>query len=159
MWRKIRRIPPSTLRDVHTYLETGINARKSKGSRARLLKWAPYFQLSKKEMIFKSNIPPPDLVDPTTQQGLLDSNEMRIYKVIYDEKEAIEIIKLYYTTAYAGGFRGVESLYRSLAGSTIGISHSLVAKVLHTMESKQITHSANQSILHPTITTRVMERL
>ena len=67
--------------------------------------------------------------------------------MVYDENDEIKIIKFYYTEAYAGGFRGVESLYRSLAGSTIGISRSLVAKVLHTMESKQITHSANQSIL------------
>ena len=69
------------------------------------------------------------------------------------------MIQLYYTTAYAVGFRGVESIYRSLAGSTIGISRNLVAKVLHTMESKQINHSANQSILQPIVTTKVMERL
>jgi hypothetical protein len=146
MWRKIRRIPPSTLKDLHTYLQSGINARKSKGSRARLLKWASYFKLLNGKMILETNIPPPDLVDPTTQEGVLDSNEMRTYKVIYDEKEARQLIQLYYTTAYAGGFRGVESIYQSLAGSTIGISRNLVAKVLHTMESKQINHSENQSI-------------
>lgn len=159
MWRKIRRIPPSTLGDVHIYLVTGINKRTSNGSRSRLLKWAIYFKLSNKEMILETNIPPPDLIDLTTQHGVLDSNEMRTYKVVYDEKEAIEIIKLYYTTVYAGEFRELESLYRSLAGSTIGISRSLVAKMLHTMESKQITHSTNQNTSQPIITTKVMECL
>ena len=66
MWRKIRRIPPSTLKDLHTYLLSGINTRTSKGSRAQLLKWAPYFKLFKGKMILETNIPPPDLVDPTT---------------------------------------------------------------------------------------------
>ena len=84
---------------------------------------------------------------------------MRTYRVVYNDQEATKLIQQYYTTAYAGGFRGAESIYRDLAVSTIGISRSQVAMVLHHMESNQISHSANQSILQPVVTTRVMQRL
>ena len=104
-------------------------------------------------------VPPPDLTDPSTGKGLLDADEMHTYRVVYNDQEATKLIQQYYTTAYAGGFRGAESIYRDLAVSTIGISRSQVAKVLHHMESNQISHSANQSILQPVVTTRVMQRL
>ena len=58
-----------------------------------------------------------------------------------------------------GGFRGVESIYRSLSREIIGISRHQVAKASMRMESKQISHGANQSILQPLVVTRVMERV
>ena len=66
---------------------------------------------------------------------------------------------IYYTTPYAEGFRGAESIYKDLSRQTIGISRSMVEKTLFKMESTQIVHSANQSILQPIVTSAVMERL
>ena len=86
MWRKIRRMSPNTLRDLHTYLVAGINKRTSKGSRAQLLKCTPYIKLEKVEMVLETITPLPDLIDPPTKKGVLDSNETRTNKVVYDEK-------------------------------------------------------------------------
>ena len=69
------------------------------------------------------------------------------------------MIQSYYLSPYGGSFRGVESIYKGLTREIIGISREQVAKALMKMESKQITHSANQTILQPIKTSRVMERL
>ena len=45
MWRKIRRIPSDTFRDLHILLKTGINARKSRGAKARLQNWTSFLNL------------------------------------------------------------------------------------------------------------------
>ena len=59
MWPKIRRIPPSTLQDLHTLLKTGINPHTSGGSKASLLQWAPYFKLAAEgHMIMQTDVPP-----------------------------------------------------------------------------------------------------
>ena len=39
MWRKTRRIPPDTFRDLHILLKTGINPRKPRVADTRLRKW------------------------------------------------------------------------------------------------------------------------
>ena len=84
---------------------------------------------------------------------------MKSYKVIYDPGEAEKLVQTYYITPYAGGFRGAESIYKDLSRQTIDISRSMVEKGLFKMESTQIAHSANQSILQPIVTSAVMERL
>ena len=158
MWTKIRRIPPETFKDLHHLLKTGINNRTSRGSKARLQKWASYFKLDNGSIILETDIPQPDMIDKSTGKPVLET-QMKKYKVIYDPQQAEELIISYYLTPYAGGFRGVESIYRSISREIIGISRHQVAKALMRMESKQISHSANQSILQPIETTAVMQRL
>ena len=158
MWRKIRRIPSDTFRDLHILLKTGINPRTSRGSKARLQKWTSFFSLDNGSLILETDVPQPDLTDKSTGKSVLGT-QMKKYKVIYDPQQAEELIISYYLTPYGGGFRGVESLYRSISRETIGISRHQVAKALQKMESTQISHSANQSILQPVETTAVMQRL
>ena len=158
MWTKIRRIPPETFRDLHRLLKTGINPRKSRGAKDRLQKWTSFFKLDGDYLVLETDVPQPDLVDKSTGKAVLGT-KMTKYKVIYDPQQAEELIRTYYLAPYAGSFRGVESIYRSLSREIIGISRHQVAKALMKMESKQISHSANQSILQPLVVTRVMERL
>ena len=78
---------------------------------------------------------------------------------LYNPQQAKKLIRNYYLTPYAGGFCGVESIYRSLPRMIIGISRHQVAQALMKMESRKISHSANQSIPQPLEVTRLMERL
>ena len=121
MWTKIRRIPPETFKDLHILLKTGINHRKSHGAKARLQKWTSYFKLDNGSLILETDIPQPDLVDKSTGKAILGT-KMTKYKVIYDPQQAEDLIRSYYLAPYAGGFRGVESIYRSLSREIIGIS-------------------------------------
>ena len=121
-------------------------------------KWTSFFKLDNGSLILETDVPQPDLVDKSTGKAVLGT-KMTKYKVIYDPQQAEELIRTYYLAPYAGGFRGVESIYRSISREIIGISRHQVAKALMKMESKQISHSANQSILQPLVVTRVMERL
>ena len=108
--------------------------------------------------MYKTDIPQPDLVDPTTGKDVLQT-QLKTYRVIYDPDEAEKLVQTYYTTPYGGGFRGAESIYKDLSRQTIGISRSMVEKALFKMESTQIAHSANQSVLQPIPTSAVTERL
>ena len=155
MWTKIRRIPPETFRYLHILLKACMNLRKSRGAKARLQKWTLFFKLSGDSLTLETDIPQPDLIDQSTGKALLGT-KMTIYKVIYDPQEAEELIWTYYLAPYAGGFCGVESIYRSLFREIIGISRHQVVQALQKMESKQIPHSANQSILQPLVVTRVI---
>ena len=121
MWTKIRRTPPETFRDLHILLKTGINPRKSRGAKTRLQKWTSFFKLDNGSLILETDIPQPDLVDKSAGKPILGS-KMKKYKVIYDPKQAEDLIRSYYLTPYAGGFRGVESIYRSISREIIGIS-------------------------------------
>ena len=62
-------------------------------------------------MIMQTDVPPLDLMDPSTGKGILDAKEIRTYRVVYNDQEATKLIQQYYTTAYAGGPRGAESTY------------------------------------------------
>ena len=88
MWTKIRRIPPETFKDLHILLKTGINPRISRGAKARLQKWTSFFKLSGDSLTLETNVPQPDLIDKSTGKGILNSNEMRTCKVIYDPQQA-----------------------------------------------------------------------
>ena len=158
MWNKICRIPPEAFKDLHHLLKTGINSRKSRGAKVRLQKWTSFFKLDNNSVILETDIPQPDLVGKSTGKAVLETN-MTKYKVIYDPQQAEELIIKYYLTPYAGEFRGVESICRSISREIIGISRNQVANALMKMISKQISHSANQSILQPLEVTRVIERL
>ena len=158
MWNKIRRIPPGTFKDLYHLLKTGKNVRQSRGAKARLEKWAIFFSLEDDKLVYKTDIPQQDLVDPTTGKDVLQT-QFKTYRVIYDPDEAEKLVQTYYTTPYGGGFCGAGSIYKDLSRQIIGISRSMVEKALFKMESTQIAHSANQSILQPIVTSAVMERL
>ena len=87
MWKKIRRIPPENFWDLHHLLKTGINPRKSRGSKARLQKWTSYFKLENGSIILETDIPQPDLVDKSSGKPVLGT-QMTKYKVIYDPQQA-----------------------------------------------------------------------
>ena len=73
MWNKIRRIPPGTFKDLYHLLKTGKNVRQSRGAKARLEKWAIFFSLEDDKLVYKTDIPQQDLVDPTTGKDVLQT--------------------------------------------------------------------------------------
>ena len=101
MWNKIRRIPPKTFKNLHHLLKIGINPRQGRGAKARILKWTSYFKLNEDDLILQTDIPLPDLIDESTGKGVLNSYEVRTYKVIYDPQQAEESIRSYYLAPYA----------------------------------------------------------
>ena len=82
MWRKIRRIPSDTFRDLYILLKTGINARKSRGAKARLQNWTSFFKLDNASLILETDVLPPDLIDKSTGKPVLGT-QMKKYKVIF----------------------------------------------------------------------------
>ena len=114
MWNKIRRISPDTFRDLHQLLKTGINPQTSRGFKARLQKWTSYFKLDGDSIILETDIPQSDLIDQSTGKPVLGT-QITKYKVIYDQDQAEKLITSYYLTPYAGGFREVDSIYRSIS--------------------------------------------
>lgn len=134
------------------YLDDGTLPKKTPASMGRFLRVANNFEMNEEgEIVLITNQPTPEM-----EELGLKAETPTTYTVIAPDAKK-NIVENVFTNIFAGGFKGVESIYQKLASQYIGITRKDVAEVLGKMELKQLKRPILSREIKPILTEAPME--
>ena len=133
-WKSIRALHWNDLYiPLHQYLVTGELPKKSLAGMGRFKRSAKNFELDQDDnIILITNQIPEDLLDGNGEP--LVKLELPLRFIVVNPTEKLTTIKTAFNSILAGGFKGVESIYKKIASQYIGITRKDVSDVLKKMD-------------------------
>ena len=153
-WKSIRALRWDSLYDDLKGWHKGgkVPKKGSDSGLARFKRVAKEFELDGDDLVLITDVPTPEMAS----LGFTKAQEPTRY-IVVDPKKKDTFVKDVFNNVLAGGFKGVESVYKKIASQYIGISRNDVASVLSRMELKQLKRPILAREIKPITTSSPME--
>ena len=153
-WKGIRQIRwTDTYEHLYKYLLTSeLPTDRSVSSLARFKRLAKNFVLSGDEVVLETNTIPPELLDE--EGNPLVDVKLPMSFLVVKPTEKDQTIQAVYESNLAGGYKGIESLYRKISGQYLGITRQDIAQVLSRQELKLLKRPTQTRDMKPIIASK-----